>query len=229
MYSLRRIKFYFLFIGSDPSNDVCTSIKRQYNGLLHIDLNDLDGGFGAVFFFETLNLLTYAEIFNLMPWVHFTQYGVVAEPPTDKAVFNVTFESLSIAYDDNSPILRSNSSLQIVFPNDGIWERYFMPVSIYKPNMNCNLPITRVEDFRYFHFISSWAVRAWQYTSNNVSLQPVMKYDDNWYMSNRLRGSMIINKYYKPLKKFEKLSSNVFKRLHHRANNVTYLLLGKNF
>lgn len=187
-----------------------------YDGVLRIRKGDAGTGAATAFFLYTVNQLIYAEMYNLIPWVHYDQMGKIYDEREHPSTMN-RFEmidggEISMVNSDkeghpypSAPILNPNkmSKSQFFQRGSGIWNHYFQPVSAFSfDDKSCQSKPYLVMDkdklIPGVHYNAPWAVRAWDYTrlpTNNLPKDGQSTHD--WMGAMRVRGTHYLKKYFK--------------------------------
>ena len=197
-------------------DSICTDIRRRFNGILIIMATDPDAGFSTAAFLYVINHIIYANTNNLLPWVSFhpTSTGPIfsstdSRRPDDLKLLLRSSSEIGCKTDGEpnlpSPVTRATTTLDnatTLFPLSlmsphGLWEEYFYPVSVYRPDLNCPMNHFYIPQrcvYPGIHHVADWAVRCWKYLERDLDV-----FDESWYRSNRIIGSKIVEKYIRPL------------------------------
>ena len=188
--------------------DTCSG----YDGVLRIRSGDEGAASGTVFFLYIINHLIYAEMYNLLPWVHLdgTSHRIYDEKvhgggPT------VSFRMLpgkirigesSVPEAPKPPSSRAETELFEVTGN-GVWESYFEPISDFSPayNRTCvrDKPLYEINYNGVsggLHHAADWTVRAWLY--GRISESWKTKTIREWYRPMRQRAASMVRRYIRP-------------------------------
>ena len=174
-------------VASDASKP--SSSCANYNGVLWINRVDKISGPASNFFPDIINQLIYAEMNNLMPWIHLDgKYNKIYDAaPHQSKLGN---DALTFTVQKGLPIegkstfdqgiCQSSSKYQYpTYPNidpmtyaeeeiklecTGIWDSYFHPVSDYEPNdPSCaQKPVftfTPLQVSKGIKYCAPWAIR----------------------------------------------------------------------
>eukprot|EP00546_Thalassionema_frauenfeldii_P013899 CAMPEP_0178927542 /NCGR_PEP_ID=MMETSP0786-20121207/19258_1 /TAXON_ID=186022 /ORGANISM="Thalassionema frauenfeldii, Strain CCMP 1798" /LENGTH=488 /DNA_ID=CAMNT_0020603011 /DNA_START=313 /DNA_END=1779 /DNA_ORIENTATION=+ len=179
----------------------------NYRGILHIRKGDPFAAAGTLFFVYVLNHLLYAEIHNLLPWIHFEPEGVCYDPLVhnsanshDGTVTATIYENVTLgsalavndcgisaakkkriqkSYPGNITIPTKKSSSSLTVYGNGIWNSYFEPVN---PLPACpHLPIIQLPNSLItpgLHRCAPWSVRPWAMTGLPQHLSPTIDNGD---------------------------------------------------
>jgi hypothetical protein len=187
-----------------------------YDGVLHIESGDVGAAAGTVFFIYVVNQLIYADLFNLLPWVHLNDLSkhvyddhVHTTNHTIKfqMIHGLTIDFTSNGYDrfgfgnyagkpkkllEDRPLEKRTFSVT----GTGVWNHYFEPVSSF--DFSCpDKPLLRMH---YYHLTPGmlmycpWSVKSWPYDGLAKDLTPKTTVQE-WYRPMRRRGSEIVQKY----------------------------------
>jgi len=196
-------------------NGIC----EGYDGVLRIRSGDARANSATAFFLYTINQLIYADMYNLVPWIHYDLYGEVFDPV--KHPFSMTsFKMMDggiISNDPNNfypiaPILNSSSMHENTFiiKGSGIWNKYFHAINkfhLYDPS--CTSKLYFLLDYRQLmpgiHYYAPWAVRAWQYSHGDKHWQHMDPRNGpakgqslhNWFGAMRVRAASVVKKNFK--------------------------------
>ena len=211
----------FQYVTSVSFNDtICAEIRRKYDGVLMIIATDRHAGFSTAVFSYVTNHILYANMFNLLPWVYF-------HPMSTGPIFSTTDNRGSV---DLNLLLNSSSEIGCrrqkepnppslsraitphnatrFLPPHGLWDDYFYPISAYRPSLNCPIKIFHIAQrcvFPGIHHIADWAVRSWKYHQQDLDV-----FDESWYRSKRNVGSIIVEKYIRPLPIFRTATEDLY-------------------
>ena len=197
----------------------------SYRGVLRIPGGDRGGAAGTIFFQYVINQLIYAEMSNLIPFIHFNNVsqhvwddnvhghgsvsivvgGSMHIPPTVAAFKrNTTGVWPNLAeYKQNN---KDGRRQKVTFPGTGVWKHYFQPVSVYDPNdPSCQaLPLATMDNDMLspsMQFFAPWAVRSWVYSHLPPYLTPAAHPTDptprGWFGRQRRRAQRILERYYR--------------------------------
>ena len=171
----------------------------------------------SVFFMYVINFIILANKFNLLPFVHFERnlLGPVIHKNYwdlhDKKIhLNLSsFSHMNCISSENFEIVEERNNDLInnyMIYEYGLWNDYFEPLSIYSGNLLQDCPVSLVVlsdkcsiiDNIHFHPSS---IKAWNYCgSANCKLD--RPYDDEGIFQMRLKASLVVRKYFKPLDKY---------------------------
>ena len=145
-----------------PSSQQCNK-SHNYNGILHISQGDSQGAAGTIFFLFVINQLIYADMYNLLPWIHLSNVSQYVYDPIIHGLGSgqeIKFDVLDGWIVPNQAYIDPISNQRVVFPGppvynankqhnsssplllqkhieritgNGVWESYFESVSNYKP------------------------------------------------------------------------------------------------
>jgi len=206
-------KPYYLL--QKPTHQACDN----YKGILHIASGDKGAAAPTVLFQYVINQLIYADMHNLLPWVHL---NTVSEYIYDSIMHDGITTTLhvkagmEIGWDKleggqgyhvypGTPYLESPKlhSANYTVVGTGVWESYFLPVSDYrKSDKSCRdkpvLSMTYAHLMPGTYFYAPWAVRSWPYKFVPPSLKPFLNETlQEWFEPMRIRANEIVNKYYR--------------------------------
>ena len=118
-----------------------------YDGVLRIQQGDDGAGAGTAFFLYSVNQLIYADMHNLLPWIHFDYRGNVYDEVNHTKISLHNFTMLGGGYPaadvidkdmtyPGAPVLDQRKMHKHTFPVEGlgIWSQYFLPVSDFTFN-----------------------------------------------------------------------------------------------
>ena len=205
------------------TNDSVPHPCSNFSGVLHIKSGDRGAAAGTMFFQYVINQLIYAEMYNLMPFIHLDKNSSHVFDDDVHGVgggLNLTIPCelvVSVQRDETIPdggswpgLPRSceNSMKQkkkLWFRGTGVWNHYLEPVSAFDPNhRECqNLPYVTLPYDQLtpgIHVYAPWAVRSWEYRMLPSYLQHNRTQRTglhDWYLPQRLRGHRIVTKYYR--------------------------------
>jgi hypothetical protein len=201
----------------NASSNISLSACSGFNGVLHIAQGDGEGAAGTIFFLFIINQLIYAEIHNLIPWVHLNN---VSQYVYDDKIHGIghkkTFEMICgktvswHAFFD--PISKQQHRYpgkpqginlvpcNIAVEGNGVWSSYFDPVSKFNPgDPSCtSLPLIRMtysQIIPALHVFAPWSVRAWRYGGLPPSLQKPNETYQEWFAPMRQLGHAMVQKY----------------------------------
>lgn len=206
--------YFSLKATADPQHGDCSG----YDGILHISQGDGEGAAGTIFFLFVVNQLLYARQYNLIPWVHLSNYSHhVYDPVVHGAlapqtiVVNGILQPTWLHYPD--PLAQRNIGIPGPPPVDplgslthytvsgnGVWNTYFHPVSAFSPaDLSCQqLPLVRLSYSQIIpglHLHAPWAVRAWRYGGLPPSLRNDSLSYEAWLRPQRHRAHAIVKQY----------------------------------
>ena len=194
----------------------------NYDALLHIKSGDKGAAAGTLFFQYVINQLIYADLHNLMPFIHLNN---ITHNVYDDDVhgtgegLNLTITSeLEVPWVNDTkhperpsfpgkPGSRNNlkGEKKVWFRGTGVWTHYLEQVSEYDPqNSLCQkLPYVNLT-YKHLNpgiqFSAPWAVRSWEYAflpnylMHNRSSPTGLR---DWFAPQRLRAHEIVTKYYR--------------------------------
>ena len=197
----------------------------SYTGVLHIAHGDTEGAAGTIFFLFVLNQLIYADMHNLLPWVHLnTVSKYVFDEEVHGSPESVSFSMLTGMEISSDAQLQSlhpryglknftypGSLVQTKFPlenaivtvhGNGVWPTYFEPISSFDPLQSpCPdkplLRLTQKQIIPELHIHCPWSVRSWRYAGLLKTLKKDELTYDEWFEPQRRRASAIVKKYYR--------------------------------
>lgn len=177
------------------NNNVSSSRHQHpcanYDAFFHIQSGDQGAAAGTLFFQYMINQLIYADMHNLMPFIHlnnvtFNVYDENVHGVGDGLNLTILGDQLDVplvwsqvthqGYTGNWPgkpvakklPLQEKGVKTLWFRGTGVWNHYFEPVSEYDPNNVICQKLPYVE-LNYEHlnpaiqFYAPWAVRSWEY------------------------------------------------------------------
>jgi len=172
------------------------------------------------FFLYSANQLIYADIHNLLPWIHYDYRGNVYDEVNHEkdSLHNFTMLGggyLGADFIDNGmaypgdPVLDPRKMYEHTFPVEGlgIWSQYFLPVSDFTFNdPSCiNKPYLSFSDKRGdpdmrliggIHNHAPWAVRSWPYKDIAPSIAPKVGQSlTDWFGAQRVRASKYVKNF----------------------------------
>lgn len=190
-----------------PPHDPC----QGYDGVLRIRSGDEGAAAGTVFFLYMVNHLLYAEMYNLLPWVHLDNtshriYDPVVHGAGSSHTFTmlqgeIDMDALGVPQIPNPPTGAEPTNFTIT--GNGVWESYFEPLSDFSPlrNRTCwkEKPLYEIDYFGVswgLHGEAEWSVRAWWY--GPIKKSDIKKTVREWYRPMRLRGASVVGRYIRP-------------------------------
>lgn len=194
---------------------VCDS----YDGVLRFQPGDSGAGAATAFFLYVVNQLIYADMHNLLPWVHFDYYGPVYDP-VEHSISENSLLMLNGGYISDAkiegnrhpnpnypgaPILDSSRMYEDTFfiQGSGIWNQYFLPLNDFSFNdTSCTskpyLVLSLGQLLPGIHYNAPWAVRAWQYGGMANSIRrPIHQTDHDYMGAMRVRAAIYVKKHFK--------------------------------
>jgi hypothetical protein len=164
-----------------PTHQAC----QHTQGVYHIQMGDIGGAAGTIFFQFVVSQILYAEHYNLTPWVHFNDVShIVYDPLVHQAnqqqhiPLNPPMLARNATYvrrpgghmKDFSPgppdVSHSVSMHQLNLTGTGVWGHYFEPISDYIPgDTSCHTYVT-MDLFLItpgLHGFTDYAPRCWRY------------------------------------------------------------------
>jgi hypothetical protein len=208
-----------LVITTNDNNDTVDPCEG-YQGVLLIDRGDDGAAATTLLFLYVINFLIYADMYQLLPWVHLnnfshrvydhTVHGDHVQPPQQ-----VEMLSGMITKSENIGIT-SCSKKQLVGPvigrrprpfnytvnGTGVWNSYFEPISAFSPTHQCHKPkpllVFNLKELTALHYRWPYAVRSWYYI-DCAQPSPGKNGYFQWYGNMRRRGHEKVAKYFKPL------------------------------
>ncbi|GAX12478.1 alpha 1,2-mannosyltransferase [Fistulifera solaris] len=164
-----------------PTHRAC----EHTQGVYHIQMGDIGGAAGTIFFQFVVSQILYAEHYNLTPWVHFNNVShIVYDPLVHQANQHQTVRLNPPMQARNATYVRrpgghmkdfspgppdaSHSVLmhQLNLTGTGVWEHYFEPISDYIPgDTSCHTYVT-MDLFLItpgLHGFTDYAPRCWRY------------------------------------------------------------------
>lgn len=193
-----------------------------FGGIYHIQMGDIGGAAGTIFFQFVIGQILWAEQNNLKPFVHFNNVSHVVYDPLvhgkGKGVVipdvwtGWKIENRSVREDghwrDRYPgsILNSSGVKQetLYFPGTGVWNSYFEPVSDYVPgDRSCMGKKYVTLDLELItpgiHGFAPWAPKCWRYHYlPDYVTQPHVPLAD-WLRPQRKIGARVVKDYIRVL------------------------------
>lgn len=196
-----------------PTQQAC----QHSQGVYHIQMGDIGGAAGTIFFQFVVSQILYAEHFNLTPWVHFSnvshivydpsvhqshqQQTIVLDPPMQAR--NATYvRRIGGHRKDFSPgppdASQSYPIQQLTLMGTGVWEHYFEPISDYIPgDTSCRTYVT-MDLFLItpgLHGFTNYAPRCWRYHYlPDYVTQPHMPLQE-WIAPQRATAARVVQQY----------------------------------
>jgi hypothetical protein len=208
---------YRLVISETPSS--IGGACQNYDGVLHISHGDVEGAAGTIFFLFVLNQLSYADQYNLLPWVHLNNISkYVYDPQVHGELPPMSFPMMAginaswVHYVDPTDqrrfpypgkpvqIQRKLTEQMVTVSGNGVWNSYFHSVSQFSPkDPSCrNKPMVKLtlsQIIPSLHVHCPWAIRAWRYGGVPSGLRHDELSYDEWFAPMRARGHDLIQKY----------------------------------
>jgi hypothetical protein len=202
-----------------------SSVRR---GIYHIQMGDIGGAAGTIFYQFVIGQIMYAESHQLIPWVHFSNVSHVIYDPIvhggggggDQAATGITLSALT---GRNATYVKGhhrrdytpgppNASLPVrqetlFFPGTGVWEHYFFPlVADFIPgdDMSCaDPPLLYVTMDLYLitpglHSYSPVSPKCWRYQSLPDYISRPHLSVTEWLAPQRRTAHDIVRRYIRP-------------------------------
>jgi hypothetical protein len=189
-----------------------------YDGVLHIAQGDGEGAAGTIFFLFVVNQLIYADMYNLLPWVHLNNvskyvydnnihgrgntktFPMMCGKTVSWDVFTDPITNNQHRYPGKPQVATDLAPCQVSISGNGVWNSYFEPVSSFSPNdPSCtSLPLIRMTHSQIIpslHVFAPWSVRAWRYGGVPPSLGKHNETYQEWFAPMRQRGHAMVQKY----------------------------------
>ncbi|KAG7353738.1 hypothetical protein IV203_003093 [Nitzschia inconspicua] len=188
-----------------------------YDGVLHIASGDQEGAAGTIFFLFVVNQLIYADMYNLLPWVHLNNvskyvYDDKVHGTGQTAEFEILCGKTASWASFTDPITNNQhqfpgmpqgtnlSSCRIYVEGNGVWNSYFEPVFSPTDPSCASLPLIRMtysQIIPSLHVFAPWSVRSWRYGGLPPSLRQLDKSYQEWFAPMRRRAHSIVKKYFR--------------------------------
>jgi hypothetical protein len=209
--------YRLLVISETPSS--IGGACQNYDGVLHISQGDVEGAAGTIFFLFVLNQLSYADRYNLLPWVHLNNVSkYVYDPRVHGALPPMSFPMMAginaswVQYADPTDqrrfpysgkpmqIQRKLTEQMVTVSGNGVWNSYFHSVSQFSPkDPSCRnkalVKLTPSQIIPSLHVNCPWSIRAWRYGGLPSGLRHEELSYDEWVAPMRARGHDLIQKY----------------------------------
>jgi hypothetical protein len=206
-----------------------TGFCEGKDGVLMIQGGDGEAAVGTMFFMYVVNHLIYADLYNLVPWVHlnpdypcydesvhgnyttaFTMLSGVRETRVyGEGDMQCNYWRAPQPYPGKPEYDKDLKPMEFSIIGNGLWQSYFQPMSGYPPDdPSCKdkplLQLFKRSRFPGMHVCAPWGVRPWAVPHTPVALQPRTTVRE-WQAPMRERGSEKVAKYFRPLKWMEEL------------------------
>jgi hypothetical protein len=192
-----------------------------YDGVLHIQSGDKGAAAGTLFFQYIINQLIYAEMYNLIPFIHLNNitHNVYDEEVhgIGEGLFLTIPGRLKITMEKD--LYHANAGAwpgkpipvypmipeKLWFRGNGVWNDYLEPLSHFDPALNICQSLPYVT-FTYaqlnpsMQFYAPWAVRSWEYQfipphlRHNTSSVTGLR---DWFAPQRSKAHKVVAKYYR--------------------------------
>lgn len=198
-----------------PTHHACDG----YKGILHIQSGDKAAAAPTVFFQYVISQLIYADLHNLLPWIHLNNvsehvydtamHGGVDSTLRIKSGMEVGWQRLEGGSGYHvypaSPFLKQDKlhTANYTVAGNGVWECYFEPVSDYcKSDKSCrDKPLVTMSYSHIMPGLSNYApfaLRAWPYKFVPSLLKPSANQTlQEWFEPMRIRANEIVHKYFR--------------------------------
>lgn len=191
-----------------------------YRGVLHIASGDKGAAAGTLFFQYVINQLIYAEMYQLVPWIHLNN---ITTNVYDEEVHGVGSATITVAGIMQIPLTGRNNATgsypgrpyylakdmkerTLTFRGTGVWKHYLEPVSAYNPeDPDCrSLPLATLSYDQLapgIQHYAPWAVRSWQYKTLPFYMKRQANKADprlkTWYEPQRVKAHEVVRKYFR--------------------------------
>jgi hypothetical protein len=182
-----------------------------YDGVLLISSVSHTSSAAAAFFTDVINQLLFATENNLLPWIHLENgTDLIYDPDAhqlsspDLLIAKTHAASMVDAATKSCPAFKGskiNFQQKMQFHGNGIWESYFEPISVFRPDYpSCSgLPVVSIPEKLIspgLNAVCSYTVKAWRYDDVAVSnWKPDSVPLTTWYGAMRNRGNEVVKRY----------------------------------
>ena len=215
------------------------SLCDGYDGILYISKGSRKADAATLFFQSMVDLLLYADLYNLYPWIHLSgdnpccydgnfhtnQKNITIKQMSGtvqntKAIGAMECTATSDGTYPGSPDFHYRLSKKSFRIQKGdIWSTYFQRIAPFPAACN-NLPIFELSEKQIMpdlHRCSDIAVRAWPFKGLPKQLMPRSSIKEWLWEQSREPGSRTVQKYIRPLPWIQEL---VLERLSQQHNGA---------
>jgi hypothetical protein len=209
---------------SEMNTSNSTGLCEGKDAILMVQGGDSDAAVGTMFFMYVVNHFIYADMYNLLPWVHldpkFPCYDEVIHGNYTKTftMLSGVHESQVVGQGDmlcnywkkpqyypGKPDFQTQlNPTEFTIVGNGLWASYFHSVGGYPPDdPSCKdkplILLNKRSRFPGMHVCAPWGVRPWSLNKVPEALRPTNKTVHEWAAPMRERGAEKVAKYYQPL------------------------------